>query len=60
VARALRADPALRQAYLVALTGYAGAEHRERAVEAGFDRHLAKPPSLEAIAEIVAAAAAGR
>jgi two-component system CheB/CheR fusion protein len=60
VARALRADPALRGAYLVALTGYAGAEHRRRAAEAGFDRHLAKPPSLEAIAEIVAAATAPR
>jgi CheY-like chemotaxis protein len=60
VARALRGDPDVRDAYLVALTGYAGAEHRARAAEAGFDRHLAKPPSLEAIADIVAAATAKR
>jgi PAS domain S-box-containing protein len=49
VARALRADPALRGVRLVALTGYAQPEDRRRAEEAGFDAHLAKPPALEAL-----------
>jgi two-component system CheB/CheR fusion protein len=43
VARALRADPITRGAYLVALTGYALPEDQRRAAEAGFDRHLSKP-----------------
>ncbi len=46
VARAIRADPALRHLPLVALTGYAGPEDRARAREAGFDRHLGKPTGL--------------
>jgi len=33
----------------VALTGYAQPEDRERAAEAGFDAHLAKPPSIDAL-----------
>jgi two-component system CheB/CheR fusion protein len=56
VARAFRADPALAGAYLVALTGYSGAEHRKRTREAGFDRHLAKPPALDTLAEALAQA----
>jgi two-component system CheB/CheR fusion protein len=47
VARAFRADDALKGAYLVALSGYAQPEDVLRASEAGFDQHLAKPPSLE-------------
>jgi CheY-like chemotaxis protein len=47
VARAFRADEALRAARLVALSGYALPEDLRRAAEAGFERHLAKPPSLE-------------
>jgi len=43
VASALRADPATRSAYLVAITGYGQAEDRRRALEAGFDRHVTKP-----------------
>jgi two-component system CheB/CheR fusion protein len=47
VGRAIRADPALASTFLVALTGYASADDQRRAAEAGFDRHLAKPPSIE-------------
>jgi len=43
VARALRADPALSGSLLVAVSGYAGEVEVRRALEAGFDRHLAKP-----------------
>ncbi|HET8541267.1 MAG TPA: PAS domain S-box protein [Anaeromyxobacter sp.] len=57
VARALRADPALGSARLVALSGYAQPEDRQRALEAGFDAHVAKPPSPE---ELLRAITAGR
>jgi two-component system CheB/CheR fusion protein len=53
VARRFGAEEALRSAYLVALSGYALPEDLERAAEAGFRRHLAKPPSLEAIEELL-------
>jgi PAS domain S-box-containing protein len=53
VARAFRADDALRGAFLVALSGYAMPEDLERASAAGFKRHLAKPPSLEKLGEIL-------
>ncbi len=54
VARTLRADPALHRTRLIALTGYAQPSDRDRARDAGFDAHLAKPPSLEAIDAAVA------
>jgi two-component system CheB/CheR fusion protein len=54
VARAMRADDALRGTYLVALSGYARPEDRERSAQAGFDWHLAKPPSTEALERLVA------
>jgi PAS domain S-box-containing protein len=47
VARALRADEAVRSTLLVALTGYAQPDDRRRAAEAGFDAHLSKPPALD-------------
>jgi PAS domain S-box-containing protein len=54
VARALRADSDLRSAFLVALSGYAAPEDLARSKEAGFDDHVAKPPSFEALARILA------
>jgi two-component system CheB/CheR fusion protein len=49
VARALRREPALGGTRLVALSGYALPEDRERARQAGFDAHLAKPPDVGAL-----------
>jgi CheY-like chemotaxis protein len=57
VARAFRADPALARTKLVALSGYAQASDVTRALNAGFDAHLAKPPTIAAILEQVAAPA---
>ncbi|MGN5479134.1 response regulator [Cupriavidus basilensis] len=51
-ARRLRALPEMRGATLVALTGYGQPEDRRRALEAGFDRHLVKPASLEALTRL--------
>ena len=53
VARAFRADVTLKGAFLVALSGYALPEDLERAQAAGFSRHLAKPPSLEKLRELL-------
>lgn len=53
VAKALRADEARRKAVLVALTGYALPEDRERAKAAGFDHHLAKPASLDRLKSVL-------
>lgn len=54
VARAIRAEPALRTLPLVALTGYATPDDVQRAHEAGFDLHLSKPPDTERLAHVVA------
>jgi two-component system CheB/CheR fusion protein len=55
VAHRMRSDDALRDAYLVALSGYVRAEDRARSAEAGFDHHLAKPASWDAIERLVTA-----
>jgi two-component system CheB/CheR fusion protein len=53
VARALRADQALRGIYLVALTGYGMPDDVEHATAAGFDLHVTKPSNLEKLCRIV-------
>jgi PAS domain S-box-containing protein len=53
VARTLRADDALRSIRLIALTGYAQPEDCARAMEAGFDAHLAKPASIDELLALV-------
>ncbi|MCZ7687383.1 MAG: ATP-binding protein [Sandaracinaceae bacterium] len=60
VARAMRADPVLGRASIIALTGYALPEDIAKAREAGFDGHLAKPPSLEELTALLARAPALR
>ena len=59
VARAARAAPGGRELFLVALTGYGGAETRQRALEAGFDLHLVKPVSLGELSAVVSSGRAG-
>jgi len=54
VARAVRAEPELARVHLVALSGYAMPEDLERARRAGFDRHMAKPPSLVQLRSVLA------
>ena len=53
LARAFRADEMLKDVFLVALSGYALPEDLQRAWEAGFAKHLAKPPSMEKIEELL-------
>lgn len=47
VARRLRQHPLLRNAWLVAITGYGRESDRQRSKEAGFDHHLVKPVGPE-------------
>ncbi|MBI5500703.1 MAG: response regulator [Deltaproteobacteria bacterium] len=54
VARRLRSDRSLARILLVALSGYAQPEDLRQATEAGFDQHLAKPPPLEKLEELLA------
>ena len=53
IARAVRADATLRDEYLVALSGYAQEEDWQRAFEAGFDQHVAKPANLDALLRLL-------
>jgi PAS domain S-box-containing protein len=54
VARAFRADDRLEDVPLIAMTGYALAEDQQRAAQAGFDRHLAKPVDLAVLERVLA------
>ena len=47
VARRIRADPELNSVRLIALSGYGQDQDRQRALEAGFDAHFAKPIDFE-------------
>jgi two-component system CheB/CheR fusion protein len=53
VARAIRADRATRGVRLVSLSGYARTEDVERASQAGFDEHLAKPIDLGQLSRVI-------
>lgn len=54
VARAMRSDSAIRSAFLVALSGYALQDDIDKAKEAGFDEHMAKPPRLDVLERLLA------
>jgi signal transduction histidine kinase/ActR/RegA family two-component response regulator len=54
VARALRANPACRDTYLTALTGWGSEADQERARAAGFDAHLTKPAGIAQIGRLLA------
>jgi two-component system, chemotaxis family, CheB/CheR fusion protein len=58
VAQQIRADAALRNVMLVALTGYGGPSDVSAAHEAGFDAHLIKPADLTRIEELLSRASA--
>lgn len=54
LARQLRQEPSLERTVLVALTGWGGEDDRQRSREAGIDRHLTKPVSPSALADLLA------
>jgi PAS domain S-box-containing protein len=53
-ARLVRRDPSLASTRLVAVTGYGRPEDRERAREAGFDRHVTKPVAESMLQSVLA------
>ena len=57
VARALRQDPGLASAFLVAATGYAREEDQRRCREAGFDAHLTRPVDFAELQRLLASLA---
>jgi PAS domain S-box-containing protein len=59
-ARAIRASSALQHTYLIALSGYARSEDVARALEAGFDQHVSKPPDIARLNALLADASALR
>ena len=54
VARRIRLEPGGENIVLVACTGWGQPEDRRRSAAAGFDHHLVKPVSPEAVLELVA------
>jgi signal transduction histidine kinase/CheY-like chemotaxis protein/PAS domain-containing protein len=54
LARRVRRDPDLDRVILVALTGYGREEDKQQAMAAGFDYHLVKPVSPDALHGLVA------
>jgi CheY-like chemotaxis protein len=54
VASTLRRDEAHRGTRLVALSGYAQPEDRQRARDVGFDAHMAKPPDVDKLMMLLA------
>jgi len=53
LASQLKADPRTREIPIIAVSAYAGAEHRERALEAGCDTFLSKPFRLNRLIELL-------
>jgi PAS domain S-box-containing protein len=55
VARTLRGDPdtTVRTTFLIALSGYALQEDVTKSKQAGFDQHMAKPPSIEVLEKLL-------
>ncbi len=53
VARRLRAEPSLRDALLIAVTGYGQDSDRRRSREAGFDHHLLKPLDFDRLRSLL-------
>jgi CheY-like chemotaxis protein len=54
VARQMRALAATRACRLIAMTGWTADEYADRARAAGFDEHLVKPISLDALLQALA------
>ena len=56
LAMSIRQNPELKDILLVALTGYADAEHRRLAMQAGYDVFLIKPTDLDELKELLSKA----
>jgi CheY-like chemotaxis protein len=54
LAKHLRTEKLVRNAVLVAVTGFGSPTDVEQAMQAGFDQHMAKPPQVEQLMELFA------
>ena len=53
ICQEMRKDPALKNTFIVAQTGWGESEHRQRSKAAGFDYHLVKPVNIETLQKII-------
>jgi PAS domain S-box-containing protein len=53
LARRLKADPATREATLIAITGYGQQQDRDAALAAGFAHHLVKPVNVDVLLRVL-------
>ena len=53
VAKRIRTNDAVKDVFLIALTGYAQQRDIERALQAGFNQHLSKPIDIETIKNLL-------
>jgi CheY-like chemotaxis protein len=53
IAASLRADPAMKDTTIVAITGYGQVHDRARTTAVGFDHHLTKPVEFSALQELL-------
>lgn len=53
LAKRVRSQPALKDTFLIALTGYGQEDDKRRAIAAGFDAHLVKPVDLTKLNELM-------
>jgi CheY-like chemotaxis protein len=60
VAESFRGNPTIASTFLVALTGYGGADDQKRAKDAGFDLHLTKPIAIETLKSLPSRISTGR
>lgn len=49
VTKYIRKDNELKDVPLIAISGYSSREDQERSIEAGFDKHLGKPVSIDVL-----------
>jgi CheY-like chemotaxis protein len=59
-AQRMRQEPWGRELALVATTGWGQDEDRRRTAEAGFDRHLVKPITIDSLREVLDAPVSAR
>ncbi len=52
VCQKMRNDPLLKNAIIIAQTGWGGIQHRQHSKEAGFDYHLVKPLDMNALKQL--------
>lgn len=53
VCKAMRLEPSLKNAILIAQTGWGQPEHRQRSKEAGFNHHLTKPVDIKTLEKLL-------